>query len=326
MKTAILILPIFAFSLSSFALNELGALDDARAKNPAVFVSGNVLEYTVEGVSGYVFNGESEQCFTGDMAETDSELYQEAVLDAKSNLRKYLAKRTKAETFQLSGVRKLYEYKDGKMRRVVLFVAKGSVIARPVQPAPAPSKQIVASPIQAVAASNEKSVESQKPGRRTGAEATIKGDMLEAVSPNETASASGNAASVSNETASASGDAASGGDRISVYLKQIEDDPTDCITMSKAAKTYARRGNISEARALYERIAKVVLADEKMDKEFASGLLVEAARFERDRGDLNRALKYYRLLIRCDGLRRWRLHELVDEANRNISSLLLKVD
>ena len=272
MKTAILILPILAFSLSSFALNELGAFDDARAKNPAIFVPGNVLEYAIEGVSGYVFNGEAEQCFSGNMAESDSELYQEAVLDAKSNLRKYLAKRTKSDAFQLSAVRKLYEYPDGKMRRVVLFVAKESVSALPAQSASASSKQVAVRPNRAVSVSNEKAREAQKTECRTGA----------------------------NET--------------------------DCIAMSKAAKTYARQGNISEARVLYERIVKVVLTDEKMDKEFASGLLVEAARFERDRGDLNRALKYYRLLIRCDGLRRWRLHELVDEANRNISSLLLKVD
>jgi len=117
----------------AFALGELGDIVEAKEKHPAVFVPGNVLEYTIAGTAGYVFNGEAEQCFTGDLAESDSELYREAVLDAKNNLRKYLVERTGAKAFQMSGVKKLYEYADGKMRRVVLFLAKEALSACPVQ-------------------------------------------------------------------------------------------------------------------------------------------------------------------------------------------------
>lgn len=77
---------------------------------------------------------------------------------------------------------------------------------------------------------------------------------------------------------------------------------------------------------LYARIANVVIADENMDKMFAAGLLMEAARFERNSGNRDCALKYYRLFNRCNGMRRWNLHDMVGEANKNISSLLLNAD
>ena len=40
-------------SNSAFALNDLGSLDDARKNHPAIFVSGNVLEYTINKINGY---------------------------------------------------------------------------------------------------------------------------------------------------------------------------------------------------------------------------------------------------------------------------------
>ena len=71
--------------------------------------------------------GEAEKCFDGDMAESDAELFQEATLDAKKNLYKHLTKEDKTLTVRMNGVKKLYEYSEEKMRRVVLFVAKSDV-------------------------------------------------------------------------------------------------------------------------------------------------------------------------------------------------------
>ena len=305
MKTSIPILAMLFLCHSTFALNELGNLADAREKHPAIFVSGNVLEYSIAGTSGYVFNGEAEQCFAGDMAEGDSELYQEAVLNAKNNLRKYLVKRMKADAFQLSGVRKLYEYPEGKMRRVVLFVGKEAISACSAQ-------AITEGDVRTNVVSNSKG----------GMRATEKSVAFNPVPSNMVDSASCNAAPCVKEGENVT----SRVDKIAIYLKQIHDNPNDCIAMSKAAKIYARQGNLSDASMLYGRIVKVVLANERMDKMFAAGLLMESARFERNSGNINCALKYYRLFNRCDGLRRWKLHDMVDEANKNITALLLKAN
>ena len=127
MKAFVFVMFSFFCSFLAFAIIELGSLDVARKNHPAVFVPGNVLEYTVGTVNGYVYNGEAEKCFDGDMAESDAELFQEATLDAKKNLYKHLTKEDKTLTVRMNGVKKLYEYSEEKMRRVVLFVAKSDV-------------------------------------------------------------------------------------------------------------------------------------------------------------------------------------------------------
>ena len=262
-------------SMTVFALDDLGTLEKAREEHPAIFVPGNVLEYTIGNEIGYVYNGEAEKCFEGELAESDAELFQEASLDAKKNLYDFLTKDDKSLEVQMSGVRKLYEFAEAKMRRVVLFVGKDkvSVTARPKRKLEL-SDSTAATPVQ----TDGKAVEND--GAR---------DMLP------------------------------------IYLDAIAKSPTDCISMSRAAKLYARRNDIQAAKKMYSRVVRQVVADEHMDKEFAAGLLSEAARFEAANGDGDCALKYYRLIIQCDTMRRWSLREQVDEANKNISQLLLKV-
>lgn len=310
MRTSIPVLTMLALCQSTFALNELGNLAEARDKHPAVFVSGNVLEYSIAGTPGYVFNGEAEKCFAGDMAESDSELYQEAVLDAKNNLRKYLVEHAGTKAFQMSGVIKLYEYPDGKMRRVVLFVAKEAII----------SARLVRSTLKDGLKTNMVS------NTEGGLTSTATSVASSTISSNTIASLSSNSTSCVKSLGRGCDEKTAKVDKLAIYLKQIKDDPNDCIAMSKAAKTYARHGNLTDASMLYARVVKVVLANEKMDKMFAAGLLMEAARFEQNNGNINHALKYYRLFNRCDGLRRWKLNDMVDEANKNISALLLKAD
>ena len=312
MKTPICLLVVLVLCFTSFALNELGALDTARAKYTSLFVPGNVIEYTITGSSGYVFNGEAEQCFTGDMAESESELYQEAVLNAKNNLRKYLVEHKKVDAFQLSAVKKLYEYPEGKMRRVVLFVAKDAISA-------------CTEPTVAIATNKVLiSKGTSNPARKS--EMSSMGPTNGVISSSKTVTSDANTKSCVTRTEQSYDDAASRVDKIAIYLKQMKDDPNDCIVLSKVAKIYARQGRLADASILYSRIVKIVLSEEKMDKMFAAGLLMEAARFERNNGNVDHALKYYRLFNRCDGLRRWKLHDMVDEANKNISVLLLSAD
>ena len=316
MKVAMTLFAAISLCMLTFAIDEFGSLDAARKEHPAIFVPGNVLEYSVGDVPGYVFNGEAERFFEGGMAESDSELYQEAVLDAKSNLLKFLKQKSKIDSLQMKGVVKLYEYSEGKMRRVVLFVAKKDVSMCLSQSVCLSQENAVRrdDDRDATKMQSDKGGVAQEPPKGVDPSATLKTNLaVEATALGKPKTAEVNV-SVTAKV-----------DKITVYLKQIADNPNDCIAMSKAAKLYARQGGLVEAKVLYSKIVNLVIADERMDKEFASGLLMEAARFEKGIGDVNLALKYYRLLIRCDGLRRWKLTELVDEANRNISQLLTTV-
>ena len=284
---------LLLLSNSAFALNDLGSLDDARKNHPAIFVSGNVLEYTINKVNGYVYNGDAKQMFEGSGRNGDAQLYRKAELDAKANLCKFLTKNDTTLSVQMSGSRKLYEFVEGKMRRVVLFVAKQdvSVIKKEVeicQRRADDDKTSVTTPLTPIAQCND----------------AITNSVAQKKDPETVAVVAK--------------------DRLAECLERIAKDPTDCIAMSMAAEIYSSRGATSDARNLYAKVVDRVVADEGMDKEFAASLLLAAAKFEQKAGNGELALKYYRLIIRCDGLRRWRLTEEIEEANKNISQLLLK--
>lgn len=142
MARCLLAILLLALALPSVALEELGVLAEAQRAHPAAFIPGNVLPYTLNDVPGYLFNGEAEQCFTGDLSESDAELYREALADAKANLANFFAQKVPGKTLTLRAVRKLYAYPEGKMRRVVCFVAEGDVAflePAPLQPLPPPN-------------------------------------------------------------------------------------------------------------------------------------------------------------------------------------------
>lgn len=294
-------------SLTGFALDDLGTLEKAKKDHPAIFVPGNVLEYSVGNEIGYVYNGESEKCFEGDLAESDTDLFQEASLDAKKNLYDFLTKDNKSLQIQMSGARKLYEFAEGKMRRVVMFVGKDKVNVTAMAKR---GFEVLSAEVVHVADKASSVAGSTNSQERIDAKSNTSARVVANFDPSRT-----DQKAVENESSN---------DRLPIYLNAIAKTPTDCISMSKAAKLYARRNDIAMAKKMYSKVVKQVVADEHMDKEFAAGLLLEAAKFEATNGDVDCALKYYRLIIRCDGMRRWSLHEQVDEANRNISQLLLK--
>ena len=294
-------------SMSAFALNDLGPLEKAMKDHPAIFVPGNVLEYTIGSEIGYVYNGEAEKCFEGELAESDADLFQEASLDAKKNLYNFLTKDNKSLEVQMNGARKLYEFAEAKMRRVVMFVCKDKVrvTAKPKQNLEVINTSVDHVAIKAPVAKGNTNLQYR----------------IDAKSITNTTVVTNSAPPVTNQKVVENGSAS---DMLPTYLDAITKSPTDCISMCKAAKLYARRNDIATAKKMYSNVVKQVVADEHMDKEFAAGLLLEAAKFETANGDIDCALKYYRLIIRCDGMRRWSLHEQVDEANKNISQLLLK--
>lgn len=68
---------------------------------------------------------------------------------------------------------------------------------------------------------------------------------------------------------------------------------------------------------------RIVIADDRCDRTIAAESLMEGARFFEDVGVKERALKFYRFLIRCNDLRRWKLDREVSVANAKIADLLL---
>lgn len=266
-------------TFAAFAADELGTLSEARKHHPAVFVSGNVLPYTISGVEGYTCTGEAEQYFTGKQAETDSELYQEARLDAKGNLLKYLKKERPACEATLSGVRVMYQYADGKMRYVVCFVPKTSVLIKE------PKQEVF---------------------KETGAQ--------------EASQSGSEASSVEKPLAGI----VSLSERVASLEKKAEKNPSDCLLRCRLARTQIRASNEAAAAEQYQTVFKIVISSEKIDKIIASESLMEGAQFFENIGAYERALRFYRMLIRCNDMRRWGLSSEVAFANRKIAELLLE--
>lgn len=294
MKFILSTLVITCIATSGWGVNDLGALSEAMKTHPAIFIPGNVLKYTISGAKGFVYNGESEKCFSGDMAEKDSELYQEAVLDAKRNLIAFLCKQNPNAEISISGAIKLYEYPEENMRRVICFVKEDMVSVnerrkkRNIEPFEERKTSIINTnePIQKV----------------------VKDLVKEPVKEKHQIS------EISSDKSP-----------LDSCLKEIAKNPSDCTYRSRAAKMYIRQGDLASASRMYAEVVGQVVSNERIDKEFGADLLIEAAKFERRYGDINTALKYYRLLVRCDGLRRWRLDEKVSEANKNIADILLSL-
>ena len=226
------------------------------------------------------------------MAEKDSELYQEAELNAKKNLLAFLSKGKSEVEVRISRGRKLYQFAEGNIRRVVCFVDKKDVSVSVVKPEP------------------------------------MNGDKHSEVSGNfnMVTNTIANLKANENEQARQHSTVTASMDSIEKCLRTLEQNPCDCTIMSRLAKLYVRQGDLLAAKRMYSDIVKIVVNNEHIDKDFGAELLLEAGKFERRYGDANTALKYYRLLVRCDGLRRWRLHEKVAEANRYIADLLSRED
>lgn len=251
-------------ALVAVAANELGPLPDAQKRHPAVFVSGNVLPYVIAGVEGYTYAGEAEQCFAGGMAETDAELYQEARLDAKGNLLRFLKKERPSCEISMSGGIVMYQYPEGKIRRVVCFVAKEAVSFR---------EQCNAIP----------------DGMPTNAQKV---------------------ASIPHSA------------RVLAAEKSVADNPDDCLLRCRLARALIKDGRETQASVQYEAVLKIVISDRDIDKTIASESLSEGAQFFETVGSIERALKFYRMLVRCNDMRHWNLSDEILRANRKIEELL----
>jgi hypothetical protein len=111
MKLPITIILLFNIGFL-FSFEDLGPLKDAQKNYPQIFKIGSVNTITINKVVYYCFSGQAEQPYTCNLSLSDSELYQEATLVAKSNLFTFLSKKDKKVNISLSGNQVLYQYND----------------------------------------------------------------------------------------------------------------------------------------------------------------------------------------------------------------------
>ena len=270
---------------AGFCIDDFGPLEKAKKALPAIFVPGNVLIETCNGAECYVYNGVAERCFSGAMAEPDAELYREAVADAKRNLFAHLTKGDKRKTVELSGGTIAYQYSEDKLFRAICLVPKSKVVVRLEQPPKPPCDTSVVTN-NTVAPLVKKDAEDVKKGM-----------------PPQT----------------------SVEDRISAYKEKLAVHPDDCVTAMRLARLYERNYDFASADTCYRKIVSTIVSDEKFDKELAADFLLEIAEKEESRGDFASALKHYRLILRCDSLRRWGVEAVVQKANAAVSRVALKI-
>ena len=270
---------------AGFCVDDFGPLEKAKKALPAIFIPDNVLVESCKGTEYYVYNGVAERCFSGPMAESDGELYREAVADAKRNLFEYLTKGDKKKTVELSGATVAYQYSEDKLFHAICLVPKAKVAVR-LEQAQKPSCDVstctnstAASRIQKDAMGGKKEMVAQQ----------------------------------------------SVEDKISAYKEKLAASPDDCVTVMRLARLYERKVDFVNADTCYRKIVSTIVANEKFDKELAADFLLEIAEKEESRGDFATALKHYRLILRCDSLRRWGMEDIVQKANAAVSRVALKV-
>ena len=270
---------------AGFCIDDFGPLEKAKKTLPAIFVPDNVLIETCNGAECYVYNGVAERCFSGAMAEPDAELYREAVADAKRNLFAHLTKGDKRKTVELSGGTIAYQYSEDKLFRAICLVPKSKVVVRLEQPPKPPCDTSVVTN-NTVAPLVKKDAE----------------DVKKEMSPQTSVE-----------------------DRISAYKEKLAVRPDDCVTAMRLARLYERNGDFASADTCYRKIVSTIVSNGKFDKELAADFLIEIAEKEESRGDFAAALKHYRLILRCDSLRRWGMEDIVQKANVAVSRVALKV-
>jgi hypothetical protein len=102
-------------------------LERARAVWPDAFVPGKVAVIDYHGQLHYAFAGEAEDYFPGEGLETEAELHEEAVLDAKTRFYGVMSGGDPSRLVGLSGTFVPYQWVEGPMRYVVCMVPVSAV-------------------------------------------------------------------------------------------------------------------------------------------------------------------------------------------------------
>lgn len=122
--TAVAALLGVGIAFAEGGINPLAQPPDAMA---GVAVPGKLDVVDCGGVPHYAFAGEAEDYFPGEGLESEAELYEEAVLDAKTRLYDILSGGDVTRRVELSGLFVARHWAEGPMRRVVCVVPVDAV-------------------------------------------------------------------------------------------------------------------------------------------------------------------------------------------------------
>lgn len=269
-------------------MDELGPIADAKAAWPEAFVPGNLVEASFGGTVFYAFAGEAEQFFSGKYAEPDSELYEEAVLDAKARLFESLSKGDPDASVSMSGLRTAYKFADGAFRRVVCVVPRDSV------------------------------------SRATSKDSATAASTGPAESPASAPPAPANAKCAAPAVEAKSANSSPGPEKAPLKLRirkcreRIRESPDDYLLRRRMARLKAEGGKNAEAARCYESMALLLSKTDSLPDNDKASLLLEGAEYARDNGRPAQALKLYRLISKLG------LPGYTQNASEEISLLLLR--
>ena len=326
MKTLGLLTFYLLCGLTCLALGEFGEFQSARQSHPEFFRPGVVEDARLGDESWYVYCGEAEKCFN---EEQDSELYEEAEVQAKLNFYSYFQKKEKNPAVKVGVAtgRKLYQFTEGKMYYVVLGVPKSGVsvsvpVAKPAPPVSVQKKPISQPSIPAAQAVASPAKQTEKPQTpHPTAPTVVSKPTVTPVSPPVTSANQGAAAQpssgenpVAGIVAPAAGQPAmeapadvkqpgeiDDAEKLKILRARLVKNPGDFHTRIRMAKIFDSQGNEKRALRNYSDAARLhVLAkdaavDEKID------VLSEIASYEESHESGALALKHYRALQRMGG-------------------------
>lgn len=313
MKRLSLFTMVATASLCVFALDEFGEFATAKSEHPEFFRPGVCDNAFLSGNPWYVYCGDAEKCFD---SELDSELYEEAEIQAKQNFYEYFRKNDPHVKVEVSGGRKLYQYAEGNMRYVVLGVPKDGVkvVNSPVitdlpenTGAREPSVE-VASPAPTPSVASEPTISPKAIEEKTRQEETA------AVEPLGKSSESSIQAQTTEEVQN---DELDDVQKLQIYRARLENNPNDFRVRIRMARIFDRQGNVKRALRNLEDAAKLIVQDEYTVPADKAPDLHEIAVYaeEHDAGAM--AIKCYRMLQRMG------VPEEAAFATRRLSDLML---
>ena len=280
---------VVSFAVTGIARDEFGPLSEAKAKYPEFFEAGAVLESSLGNATWYVYCGDAEKCFS---EETDSELFQEAEIQAKTNFYEYFVKREKTTSVNVTvnGARRMYEFADGAMRYVVMGAPKAAVQvsvpqAMPVPVKPAPTARTTMAESTPLPIGGVSAPESTPVADKVEAEPKESSETIETSQPAPVNSPEGNR-EIDDE------------EKLNVLRARLEKKPGDFNVRMRMARIFARQGKPKRAVRNYADAVRIMVADDDTGREEKADAVCEVAEFEEKNNAEALALKHFRVLQR----------------------------
>lgn len=271
MKLSVLIFTVFCTAVL-MAFEDLGPLKTAQDKYPQIFETGSVNIVTINEIPCYVFSGEAEQAFLGDFAESESELYEEATLSAKSNFYEFLSKKNNAAAVSMTGCGVLYQYNDKKLYHVILFVPQKNVSIEAKKSVPDLVKK------------EESGVSVPAVEQKTALAAQ---ETIVAPAPVPAKEATEEAPQISPVER-----------RIAKFQNRLKNSPDDVFSMITLADLYKKVGKNSDALKLYCSTIKKLDQNKYFDETEKIRVICEIIALAEETKQYDLALKYCYYLLR----------------------------